>query len=158
MRGDFVRWAPNKFTPKESFWRTLIIAEAALISMVFICFVGFSSQGIDMLAAKKIFPYIRFMEVTAYTAGPESTGKDSDHPEYGVTASTHRINVGAGELCIAAPPDIKFGTRIFVPGYGASTVKDRGEAIQGDCLDIYYDDVEQARLWGRKKMAVIIFP
>lgn len=121
-------------------------------------FVALNTRGIDQLEASKVFPHIRVMEVTAYTAGLESTGKDWDHPDFGVTASTYRIDVGTGELCIAAPPDIPFGTRIFVPGYGTGVVKDRGGAIQGDCLDIYFDDLEKALEWGRKRMEVIIFP
>lgn len=140
------------------FWRYIIIAELTLMLLVLAGFVALNSRGIEELAAKKLFPYVKIMEVTAYTAGLESTGKDWDHPDYGVTASTHRIDVGSGELCIAAPPDIAFGTRIFVPGYGAAMVKDRGSAIQGDCLDIYYDDLEEALQWGRKRMEVVIFP
>ena len=143
-------WASFEKLPTKSFWRRLIFAEWILISVALGCFTVFGSLGIEILASKRVFPYVRVMEVTAYSAGPESTGKDSDHPDYGLTASTHRIRVGAGERCIAAPPDITFGTRIFVPGYGAAAVKDRGEAIQGSCLDVYYDDVDTAWLWGRK--------
>lgn len=137
---------------------SVIITELMLMILLFTGFIRLSSIGIDELAAKRVFPYLRVMEVTAYTAGPESTGKDSDHPDFGRTANTHKISVGAGERCVAAPPDIAFGTRVFVPGYGAAIVKDRGEAIQGDCLDVYYDDLELAKQWGRKVLAVFIFP
>ncbi|MDF2500928.1 MAG: hypothetical protein K0Q77_1642 [Anaerosporomusa subterranea] len=152
----------SPMTPKPSIRRSLlrkvIFVELLLIALLWVGFIALSTQGLDEMAARRVFPYVRIMEVTAYTAGHESTGKDSDHPDFGVTASTYRLSIGSGELCIAAPPDIAFGTRIFVPGYGAATVKDRGEAIQGDCLDVYYDDLEQARLWGRKRLPVLIFP
>ena len=54
------------------------------------------------------------MEVTAYTAGPESTGKHPGHPLYGVTASGERVRQGA----IAASRSLPFGTRVYIPGYG----------------------------------------
>ena len=151
-------WVPIRQVKVRLLWWYVIIIELVLMVLLLAGFSQLSSIGIEELAAKRVFPYLRTMEVTAYTAGPESTGKDSDHPDFGVTANTHKINVGAGERCIAAPPDLAFGTRVFVPGYGAAIVKDRGEAIQGDCLDVYYDDLEQAKQWGRKVLAVLIFP
>ncbi|MDU4959516.1 MAG: 3D domain-containing protein [Sporomusaceae bacterium] len=149
---------PRKLSLRRSFLCKLIIAELILMLLSWTGFIAFAGRGLDAVARKRVFPHVRVMEVTAYTAGPESTGKDSDHPDFGVTASTYRLSVGANELCIAAPPDIAFGTRIFVPGYGAAAVKDRGEAIQGDCLDVYFDDVGEALLWGRRRLPVFVFP
>ena len=148
----------NKPSIRRSLLRKLIYVEILLIAILWLGFIALSTLGLDEMSQRRVFPYVRVMEVTAYTAGPESTDKDIGHPDFGLTASMHRLNVGFGEMCIAAPPDIDFGTRVFVPGYGTAVVKDRGGAIQGDRLDVYYDDVEQAKLWGRKRLPVLIFP
>lgn len=95
----------------------------------------------------------REMEVTAYTAGPESTGKHPGHPLYGVTASGERVRQGV----VAASRSLPFGARVYVPGYGYGIVLDRGGAIVGDRLDVYFDDVGEALRWGRQKLPVVIF-
>ncbi|MGB9879896.1 MAG: 3D domain-containing protein [Anaerolineae bacterium] len=92
------------------------------------------------------------MTVTAYTAGPESTGKTPGHPAYGITKSGEP----AGPGTIAADPSIPFGTRIWVPGYGWGIVKDRGSAIKGNRLDVFVPDVREAVEWGRRELAVLI--
>lgn len=142
----------------QQFWLLVIVAQVVLILTIWLGFVKFAGLGIQSMTEWKVFPYICSMEVTAYTAGIESTGKHELHPEFGITASTHRIAVGGGERLLAAPPEIAFGTRMFVPGYGVGVVKDRGEAIQGDCLDVYFDDLERARAWGRQRLTVFVFP
>jgi 3D (Asp-Asp-Asp) domain-containing protein len=92
------------------------------------------------------------MEVTAHTSGPESTGKAPGHPDYGKTAG--RTIAGPGT--IAAPPTFKFGTRMYVPGYGWGTVQDRGGVIQGNHLDVWFETVAEARKWGRQMLDVIV--
>lgn len=96
----------------------------------------------------------RMMEVTAYTCGPESTGKGPGHPEYRQTTSGYRI--GYEEKVIAAPPEIPFGTRIYVPGYGWGVVRDRGGAIKGNRLDIHIEHKSDADDWGRRTIPVKI--
>lgn len=91
------------------------------------------------------------MVVTAYTAGPESTGKTPADPEYGITASGKRVRPGTA----AADPSIPFGTRLWVEGYGLAVVEDRGEAIRGNRLDLYFSDVREARAWGVRKVRVV---
>ncbi len=83
------------------------------------------------------------MNVTAYTNGPESTGKRPGDPGYGETAG--RTIAGPGT--IAAPPAYKFGTKMYVPGYGWGIVNDTGTAIKGNHLDVWFETVEEARRW-----------
>jgi 3D (Asp-Asp-Asp) domain-containing protein len=92
------------------------------------------------------------MEVTAYTSGPESTGKSPGDPGYAVTAS----GTTAGPGTLAALGNISFGTRMYVPGYGWGTVEDRGGAIQGSHLDVWFRTVAEARRWGRQTLDVIV--
>lgn len=90
------------------------------------------------------------MLVTAYTAGPESTGKRPGHPSYGVTASGERVARGV----VAADPRVPFGTRVWVPGYGFGVVLDRGGAVKGARLDVYVESVEEARSWGVRMLPI----
>lgn len=92
------------------------------------------------------------MEVTAYTSGPESTGKRPGDPGHGITAS----GTTAGPGTFAAPRSYAFGTKMYVPGYGWGTVQDRGGAIQGNHLDVWFETVAEARAWGRQQLDVIV--
>ena len=49
----------------------------------------------------------------------------------------------------------RFGTRMYVPGYGWGVVEDRGGAIKGPTrLDLYMDSHSKALTWGRRKLSV----
>jgi hypothetical protein len=51
----------------------------------------------------------------------------------------------------------RFGTRMYVPGYGWGLVEDRGSAIKGpNRLDLYMDSHDKALGWGRRKLPVLI--
>jgi len=95
------------------------------------------------------------MLVTAYCGGPCCCGEFAD----GVTASGHVIE--PGDKFAAAPKGIAFGTRMRIPGYNrgrAVTVLDRGGAIKGNKLDLYFDTHEAALQWGVKPLTVEILP
>jgi 3D (Asp-Asp-Asp) domain-containing protein len=94
---------------------------------------------------------------TGYTAGVESTGKTPDHPEYGITYSGVRVKRDLYST-IAADLDIfPIGTILFIPGYGYGVVADKGGAIKGHRIDLYYDTVEDVyKYWGKKKVQVYV--
>ncbi|QHZ58619.1 hypothetical protein M655_024945 [Brevibacillus sp. NSP2.1] len=92
-------------------------------------------------------------EVTAYTAGPESTGKTRDHPAHGITASGARVREGITAAC---PPELPFGTRVHIEGVGERVCLDRGGAIKGRRLDVYIADRSEALRFGRRKLEVEI--
>lgn len=95
-------------------------------------------------------------EVTAYTAGEESTGKTPAHPLYGVTASGAYVEEGR---TIACPPSLAFGTKIYIPEMeNVYTCEDRGSAITEGHLDIYVADLDEALTFGRRDMDVLILP
>lgn len=97
-------------------------------------------------------------KVTAYTAGPESTGKRPGNPGYGITASGKPVTANGGKFC-AADKSIPFGTMIDIPGYGVVPVLDRGGAIRGNRLDVFIPDLDAARRWGVKWLDVeVIVP
>jgi len=80
----------------------------------------------------------------------------------GVTASGAPVSANAGHF-VAADRTIPFGTRICVPGYAggvAVPVLDRGGAIRGNRLDLFFSTHKAASKWGRKTLTVeiIAFP
>jgi len=100
---------------------------------------------------------VRDMVVTAYTCDPESTGKGPGHPAYRIAANGSAIGYQA--QVVAAPPDIPFGSVVIIPGYGTALVVDRGEAIQGDRMDVHIESLEEAQAWGVRRLPVkIILP
>ncbi len=96
--------------------------------------------------------FIQPMEATAYCGGECCCGEYAD----GITASGYIIR--PGDKLIAAPTTFKFGTEMYVPGYGRASIKDRGGAIQDDRLDVYFSKHEEALQWGWQKLLVRVFP
>ena len=94
---------------------------------------------------------------TGYTAGYESTGKSPDHPEYGITYSGVKVKRDLFSTVAADLSVFPIGTIIFVPGYGYGVVADKGGAIKGDRLDLYYDTVDEVyNSWGKRTIDVYI--
>lgn len=72
----------------------------------------------------------------------------------GQTASGTQARPGT----IAADTSIyPFGTIMYVPGYGYGRVEDRGGAIRGQKLDLFYRTHQQALEWGRQHKEVKVW-
>ena len=83
-------------------------------------------------------PLLRTFTVTAYCPCRRCCGRWAD----GITASGWPVTVNGGRF-VAAPRDIPFGTYLVIPGYCdgcAVPVLDRGGAIKGDKLDVFFPD------------------
>ena len=96
------------------------------------------------------------MEVTAYCPCKKCCGPRAR----GVTASGKRVNHNGGKFVAADTSLLPFKTKLIVPGYASNKpveVIDRGGAIKGRKLDVYFPTHHQAMEWGRKKMEVLIF-
>jgi 3D (Asp-Asp-Asp) domain-containing protein len=102
------------------------------------------------------------MQVTGYTAGYESTGKQQTDPAYKVTASGKTAVQG---ITVAAGKDIPFDTKIYIPyfdgkegfnNHGIFIVQDRGGAIHDNNIDVYFDNVQDALQFGRRNLDVYI--
>jgi 3D (Asp-Asp-Asp) domain-containing protein len=97
---------------------------------------------------------VQTFEVTAYTAGYESTGRTPDHPLYGVTASGEYVKENH---TIACPPSMEFGTKIYIQYFDTTfTCEDRGGAITEGKLDVYIPVLEDALEFGRRDLEVIV--
>ncbi|MGP4076626.1 3D domain-containing protein [Halobacillus sp. K22] len=94
---------------------------------------------------------------TGYTAGPESTGKTPDHPGYGITFSGVNVKRDLYSTIAADLNVFPIGTVLFIPDYGYGVVADKGSAIQGNELDLYFPTVEAVyEQWGKKTIDVYV--
>lgn len=86
--------------------------------------------------------YLGVMDVTAFTAGPESTGKRPGDKGYRRTKSGTWVT--EGRTC-AAPASIPFGAVLYIEDVGERIVEDRGPQH----IDLYMEDIDWAEAWGR---------
>jgi len=84
-----------------------------------------------------------------------SSGPSKGQPKViGKTASGKQARRGT----LAADPSVPFGTVVHIPGYGYGRVDDRGGAIKGNKLDLWFPSHQAAREWGRKTLTVTVWP
>jgi 3D (Asp-Asp-Asp) domain-containing protein len=91
------------------------------------------------------------MRATAYCPCKKCCGKYAD----GVTASGHKIR--PGDAFVAADRKYAFGTKMIIPGYNNTQpveVLDRGGAISGNRLDVFFNYHQEALEWGVKYLDV----
>jgi len=91
------------------------------------------------------------MRVTAYCPCPECCGEYSD----GITACGYVIQ--PGDTFVAADSRYSFDTEMLIPGYSNSQpvkVLDRGGAIKGNRLDVFFATHEEALQWGVQYLEV----
>lgn len=92
---------------------------------------------------------LKSVTLTAYSAGVESTGKDESHPQYGITASGTRVT--EGRTIAVDPKVIPLGWWVYIEGIGFRRAEDKGSAIKGNKIDVYFESQEAAEKFGRKK-------
>lgn len=93
------------------------------------------------------------MRVTGYCPCSKCCGSFAD----GRTANNHLIR--SGDKFVAADKSHPFGTEIIIPGYNTGQpvkVMDRGKAIKGDRLDVFFHSHQQAREWGVQYLDVLV--
>ncbi|WP_425514323.1 3D domain-containing protein [Lentibacillus saliphilus] len=99
----------------------------------------------------------RKVVATGYTAGVESTGKTPDHPQYGITYSGIKVKRDLYSTIAADLNIYPLGTILFIPEYGYGVVADKGGAITGNKIDLYYPTVEDVYSeWGKKEVDVYV--
>ncbi len=94
------------------------------------------------------------MEVTAYCPCTKCCGPKAQ----GITASGKNVHYNDGRF-VAADRKFAFGTKLIIPGYAAGKtveVTDRGGAIKGNKLDVYFHSHTEALKWGRQKLTVTV--
>lgn len=94
---------------------------------------------------------------TGYTAGVESTGKNPGHHSYGVTYSGVEVRRDLYSTIAADLNRFPIGTILFIPGYGYGVVADKGAAIKGNRIDLYFETVEDVyNHWGKREVEVYV--
>lgn len=94
---------------------------------------------------------------TGYTAGYESTGKKPGHPQYGITYSGVKVTRDLYSTVAADLRVFPIGTILFIPDYGYGVVADKGGAIKGNKVDLYYETVKDVyEKWGKKTVDVYV--
>lgn len=86
-----------------------------------------------------------------------SSGPNKGKPKaVGITAS----GAPAQDGTIAADTSVfPFGTVMYIPGYGYGVVEDRGGAIKGYHIDLYFSSHGTAKEWGKvRKDVKVWFP
>ncbi len=93
------------------------------------------------------------MLATGYCNQFVCTGKNPGDQGYGIT----RNNTVAGHGTLAAPKNVPFGTRMYIPGYGCGTVEDRGGLIRGsNHIDLWFASPALANAWGNPHVPVTV--
>lgn len=89
------------------------------------------------------------LEVTGYSNDPISINVPEWRDGRTATGTLARRGVAAADWRVYPP-----GTRLFVPDYGEVVVEDRGGAVKGQRLDLFFDSREEALQWGRRNVEV----
>lgn len=87
-------------------------------------------------------------KITAYCPCKKCCGKSD-----GITASGEKAVEG---VTVAMDKSIPFGTKIYIDGVGERIVQDRGGAIKGNRIDLYFDSHQEALNFGRQTKQVTI--
>jgi len=99
------------------------------------------------------------LEATAYDLSFASTGKRPGDRAYGITASGTRARPGT----VAVDPRvIPLGTKLYVESldgtkdYGFAIAEDKGGAIKGMKIDLFFNTATEVRNFGRRNVKVYI--
>ncbi|MBV9233573.1 MAG: 3D domain-containing protein [Candidatus Eremiobacteraeota bacterium] len=104
-------------------------------------FAQFEAIGITRMAA--IARGVLTMVATAYTAECGGCG--------GMTAIGRRAGYG---IVAVDPRVIPLGTRLYISGYGPAIAGDTGGAILGNRIDLGFNTLRDALLFGRRSVTV----
>jgi 3D (Asp-Asp-Asp) domain-containing protein len=107
------------------------------------------AERINYEAEPTAEPESEIWTVTAYCACEKCCPGSAD----GLTASNRRPVEG---VTVAADPSVPFGTEILIEGLGTRIVEDRGSAITGNHIDVYFADHETAKQFGVQYLKVSI--
>lgn len=90
-----------------------------------------------------------YVTATAYTAHCNGCS--------GMTATGINLKENPHVKVIAVDPSIiPLGTKVWVEGYGYAVAGDKGSAIKGNKIDVFFPEKSQANQWGRKKVKIRI--
>ncbi|WP_134702221.1 3D domain-containing protein [Ammoniphilus sp. YIM 78166] len=108
------------------------------------------SRGGVNFAARKV---LNNVVLTAYSSGVSHTGKGPDHPQYGITATGKRAQ--EGRTIAVDPSVIPMGTWVYIEGVGFRRAEDKGGAVKGNKIDIFFENDLAAHRFGKRKSKAV---
>lgn len=138
------------------------IVEEKIVSQPVEEIVEKGTKEVDMLVASRgslVGRQVLIMEATAYDLSYESTGKRPGDKWYGITASGTKARPG---VVAVDPKVIPLGTKLYIesmddtPDYGYAVAEDTGGAIKGNRIDLFMEDAEDVKQFGRRNVKVYI--
>ena len=124
-----------------------------------------AQQGLTRSRIAALVQVARTADAKAATLTPSGLGPPGAVPSPGQTMTvsvtaysmpgytSSGLPVGWGVAAVDTSL-IPFGTRFFVPGYGETVAADRGTAIMGPRIDIWFPTLAQAQAWGRRTVVI----
>jgi 3D (Asp-Asp-Asp) domain-containing protein len=94
--------------------------------------------------------YRCFLGPAVYARGPNK----GERKKVGITADGSKAKNGTIAADTRRYP---FGTIMHVPGYGWGEVHDKGSAIKGNRLDLFFASHKKALEWGRRTVKVRVY-
>jgi uncharacterized protein YabE (DUF348 family) len=92
---------------------------------------------------------INNVTLTAYSNDLESTGKNSNDPQFGITYSGTTVTEGR---TIAVDKNvIPIGWWVYIEGIGFRRAEDTGSAVKGNKIDVYFDSPDYVNKFGLKR-------
>ena len=113
-----------------------------------------TSRGDNLRYAKVIT-----MNASAYDMSFQSTGKSPGDKYYGITASGTKLRPGVVAVDTNVIP---FGTKLYIEStdktsdYGYAIAEDRGGAIKGNKIDLFFESAQAVKKFGRRTVKVYI--
>ncbi len=90
-----------------------------------------------------------YVSATAYTAGCNGCS--------GTTATGINLRANPHVKVIAVDPRvIPLGSKVYVEGYGYAIAADKGSAIKGNKIDVFFPALSDAYRWGTRKVKIKI--
>ena len=96
------------------------------------------------------------VEATAYCPCEKCCGKWALNRPDGIVYTASGAVAQEGVTIAADWSVFPVGTVLFIEGYGTRTVQDKGAAVKGNAIDVYFESHEEALVFGRQKVLVYI--
>ncbi|WP_243290445.1 3D domain-containing protein [Bacillus sp. FJAT-47783] len=158
---EIVKWGMEQVGAKHGLRWTSLVDKSLRVEPVSQTAISSNSGNLGTKPLEEAVDWSQYPKkkviATGYTAGYESTGKQPGHPEYGITYSGVKVTRDLYSTIAADLNIFPIGTILFIPDYGYGVVADKGAAIKGNRLDLYYETVEDVyNQWGKKELEVYV--
>ena len=122
---------------------TIVSIYSILVTIVCVALLILGLPESNVINAEVVEPmkYEKYI-ATAYCDCRKCCGKTD-----GITASGAKAVEG---VTVAMNKSVPFGTKVYIEGVGERIVQDRGGAIKGNNIDIFFDNHSDALKFGRR--------